>query len=90
VTLVVDLAAILALVLFTLSNRALVPLALWPLGSVNVWLGPLLVGTLAFGFLAGWLSGVPKHFHYRRRAKSAEKRVAQLTAGKDGAGKEQG
>jgi hypothetical protein len=39
VTLVVDLAAILALVLFTLSNRALVPLALWPLGSVSFWPG---------------------------------------------------
>jgi uncharacterized integral membrane protein len=85
----VDLAAIAALVLFVLSNRVLVPLSLWPLGSVTLWLGPLLVGTLAFGFVAGLLSGLPKHFHYRRRARSAEKRVAQLSAEKDGPAKEQ-
>ncbi|WP_298284207.1 LapA family protein [Acidocella sp.] len=65
--------------LFVLSNRVLVPLSLWPLGGVSVWLGPLLVGTLLFGFAAGMVAGLPKHFHYRRRARAAEKKMAQLS-----------
>jgi uncharacterized integral membrane protein len=72
-----------ALVVIVLSNRRLVTLGLWPFADVEVWLGPALVGALGLGFIIGLLAHLPKHFSLRRRARNAEKRVAQLTSGRD-------
>ena len=61
---------ILALLVFVLSNR--VPVAL------SLWLGPVLVGTLVAGFLLGLLFHLPARFSAHRRARRAEKRLAEL------------
>lgn len=66
-----------------LSNRVPVTLAMWPFGSAGVWLGPVMVAALAVGFVLGLLAHLPKHFSLRRRARNAEKRVAQLTSERD-------
>jgi uncharacterized integral membrane protein len=66
-----------------LSNRRLVTLSLWPLPDTQVWLGPVLVGVLAGGFVLGLLAHLPRHFSLRRRARIAEKRVTLLTAAQD-------
>ena len=72
------------LVLLVLSNRKQVPLSLWPFFSgVQIWLGPVLVATLAGGFVLGLLAHLPKHFSLRRRARNAEKRVALLSVAQD-------
>jgi uncharacterized integral membrane protein len=73
----------LVLVVFVLSNRVPVQLAMWPFGAANVWLGPVLVGALAIGLVLGLLAHLPRHFSLRRRARNAEKRVAQLTSERD-------
>jgi uncharacterized integral membrane protein len=73
----------LVLVVLVLSNRRLVMLSLWPFGTANVWLGPVLVATLAGGVILGLLAHMPKHFSLRRRARNAEKRVTLLTAAQD-------
>lgn len=43
-------------------------------------LGGVLLGALGFGFLAGLLFHLPHRFRAHRRAKRAEKRVAELEA----------
>lgn len=68
---------------FVLSNRVPVTLSMWPFGSAGVWLGPVMVGALAVGFVLGLLAHLPRHFSLRRRARNAEKRVAQLTSERD-------
>jgi uncharacterized integral membrane protein len=73
----------LALVILVLSNRRLVTFSLWPFPDVQLWLGPVLMAVLAVGFVLGLFAHMPKHFSLRRRARIAEKRVAQLTAGQD-------
>ena len=73
------------LVVFVLSNRVPVALGFWPFGTVSVWLGPVMVAALAAGFVLGLLAHLPKHFSLHRRARNAEKRVAQLTAAQDSA-----
>lgn len=74
------------LVVFVLSNRTLVPLGMWPFGIVSIWLGPVMVGALALGIILGLLAHVPKHFSLHRRARNAEKRLAQLSNGPDTGG----
>jgi uncharacterized integral membrane protein len=70
---------ILALLVFVLSNRVPVALSLWPFGLVlSLWLGPVLVGTLVAGFLLGLLFHLPARFSAHRRARRAEKRLAEL------------
>jgi uncharacterized integral membrane protein len=71
------------LVVFVLSNRVPVLMSMWPFGTANVWLGPVMVGALGGGFVLGLLAHVPKHVSLRRRARNAEKRVAQLTSERD-------
>ena len=71
------------LVVFVLSNRVPVALGLWPFGMVNVWFGPVMVWALATGFVLGLLVHMPRHFSLHRRARNAEKRVAQLTSTQD-------
>jgi uncharacterized integral membrane protein len=73
----------LALVVFVLSNRVPVLLGMWPFGAVNVWLGPAMVGALGLGIVLGLLAHLPRHFSLHRRARNAEKRVAQLTSQQD-------
>lgn len=73
------------LVIFVLSNRGPVMLGMWPLPSMQVSLGPIMAGVLALGFILGLLAHIPKHFALRRRARNAEKRVAQLTAAQESA-----
>ncbi len=68
------------LVLFFLSNRQPVDLNYWPFGLVIIGL-PLAVVVLvalAVGFLAGLAAHLPRRFGATRRAKKAEKRVAEL------------
>jgi uncharacterized integral membrane protein len=77
--------AILLLVVFVLSNRVPVLLGMWPFGTATVWLGPVMVGALAVGVLLGLLAHLPTHISLRRRARNAEKRVAQLTSPQDSA-----
>ena len=69
-----------------LSNRVLVVLGLWPFGTVNVWLGPIMLAAVGAGFALGLVSHLPHHFSLHRRARNAEKRVAQLS-GTEGSGK---
>jgi uncharacterized integral membrane protein len=66
-------------VIFVLSNRVPVQVGFWPFGTVSAWLGPVVVGALAVGFFIGLIAAMPKQFHWRRRARSAEKRVAEMT-----------
>ena len=77
--------AILLLVVFVLSNRVPVLLGMWPFGAATVWLGPVMVGALGVGILLGLLAHLPAHITLRRRARNAEKRVAQLTNTPDSA-----
>ena len=67
------------LVLFVLANRRLVTLGMWPFPDAQVWLGPAMVAGVAGGFILGLLAHLPRHFSLRRRARNAEKRLAQLT-----------
>lgn len=70
---------ILALVIFVLSNRVPVQVGFWPLGSMSAWLGPVAIVALGIGFFAGLFVAMPRQLHWRRRARNAEKRVAELT-----------
>lgn len=65
--------------IFVLSNRVPVQIGFWPFGTASAWLGPVVVGALAAGFFVGLIMAMPRQFHWRRRARSAEKRVAELT-----------
>ncbi len=70
---------ILVLMVFVLSNRVPVALALWPFGLVvSLWLGPVVLGALVAGFLLGMVFHLPARFAAHRRARRAEKRVAEL------------
>ncbi|MBU6396751.1 MAG: LapA family protein [Rhodospirillales bacterium] len=69
---------VLVLVVFVLSNRVPVLIGFWPFGTASAWLGPIVIGALALGFFIGLLVGVPKQFHWRRRARTAEKHLAEL------------
>jgi uncharacterized integral membrane protein len=67
------------MVVFLLSNRDAVPLGLWPFGLfIALPLGAVVVAALLLGFLAGLAAHLPKRFGAQRRAKRAEKRVAEL------------
>ena len=70
-------------VVFALSNRVPVLVSLWPFGGLQLWLGPVVLGALALGFVLGLLAHLPKHFSLRRRARNAEKRLAQMSAGQE-------
>jgi uncharacterized integral membrane protein len=73
------LLVLLILVVFMLSNRDPVAMGFWPLAvTVSVPFGAVVLGALLVGFLAGLLAHLPKRFGAQRRAKRAEKRVAEL------------
>ncbi len=70
---------LLALVIFLLSNRGAVGIGLWPFGSlVSLPLGAVVIAALVIGFLGGLAAHLPKRYGAQRRAKRAEKRVAEL------------
>lgn len=50
----------------------------WPFGVTSAWLGPVVVAALALGFFVGLLAALPRQFQWRRRARAAEKRLAEL------------
>ena len=58
---------------------------MWPFGAAKLWLGPIMVGALGVGFVLGLLAHLPTHIGLRRRARTAEKRLAQLTPAPDSA-----
>ncbi len=62
-----------------LSNRDPVPMGFWPFGvTLAAPLGAVVLGALLIGFLGGLLAHLPKRFGAQRRAKRAERRVAEL------------
>ncbi len=63
-----------------LSNRDFTPVSFWPFGGMPLPLGGVLVGALGIGFVAGLIFHLPHRFRVSRRAKRAEKRVAELEA----------
>jgi uncharacterized integral membrane protein len=70
---------LLVLVVFLLSNRDGVALGFWPFGFfVTVPLGAVVLVALAAGFFAGLLAHLPRRVSAARRARKAEKRVAEL------------
>jgi uncharacterized integral membrane protein len=76
--LVVALVAV-VLILFAVSNRETVSLALWPLPAlVDLPLYLVILATLLVGFVAGelvaWIGGR----HWRREAKRGRDRIAAL------------
>lgn len=68
------------LVIFVLSNRLPVPVGFWPFGELKLWLGPIMVGVLAVGIFLGLLLALPRHLLWRRRARKAEKYLAEAAA----------
>ncbi len=64
--------------IFLLSNRGFVQMVFWPFGGVQVALGVAVIGALAGGFIIGLLFHLPYRISLSRRAKRAEKRVAEL------------
>ena len=52
----------------------------WPFGGMPLPLGAVLLGALAFGFVAGLLFHLPHRIRAHHRAKRAEKRAAELEA----------
>ncbi len=67
------------LVVFLLSNRSAVPLGFWPFPLVmTAPLGAVVLVVLFAGFLGGFAAALPKRYGAQRRAKRAEKRVAEL------------
>lgn len=70
---------LLVLVIFMLSNRTNVAMGFWPFGvTVTVPFGGVVLAALVIGVLAGLLAHMPKRMGAQRRAKRAEKRVAEL------------
>jgi len=65
-------------VIFVLSNRVPVQVGFWPFGTLSAWLGPVAVVALAIGVFIGLIAAMPRQLHWRRRARSAEKRVSEL------------
>ena len=78
-----------AVVLFAISNKHVILVALWPFNlSVEVPVYLLCLGTLAAGFILGslfsWLKNLPRNYRERQNLKQIEQldeRVKQL--GKD-------
>lgn len=66
------------LVIFVLSNRVPVQIGFWPFGVMPAWLGPIVVVALAVGLFVGLFLALPGYWHWRRRARAAEKRLAEL------------
>jgi lipopolysaccharide assembly protein A len=69
----------LVLVLFAVSNREAVSVALWPLPATLDWpLYVVVLGTLVIGFFAGqfvtWVGG----WRWRREARRSRDRIARL------------
>ncbi len=70
---------LLVLLVFLLSNRGAVALGFWPFGFVlAVPLGAVVLVALVVGFLGGLVAHLPKRLGAQRRARRAEKRVAEL------------
>ncbi len=70
---------LLVLVVFLLSNRDPVALGFWPFGLVlSVPLGAVVLVAVVAGFLGGLAAHLPKRLGAQRRARRAEKRVAEL------------
>ncbi len=70
---------LLVLAVFLLSNRASEPLNFWPFGFVvAVPLGAVVIVALVLGFVGGLVAHLPKRIGAQRRARKAEKRVAEL------------
>lgn len=62
-----------------MSNRDPVGIGFWPFGFVlSVPLGAVVLVVLVLGFLAGLAAHLPKRLGAQRRARRAEKRVAEL------------
>jgi uncharacterized integral membrane protein len=75
----IGLVTLLVLVVFLLSNRDSVGLGFWPFGFVlAVPLGAVVLVALVVGFLGGLAAHLPKRLGAQRRARRAEKRVAEL------------
>ena len=69
----------LVLILFAVSNREAVSVALWPLpAALELPLYIVVLGTLLIGFFAGqlvtWISG----WRWRREARRSRERIAML------------
>jgi len=73
---------ILALADLLVANRQQVDLAFWPFAQTSVALGGIILGALVLGFAAGFLLHLPPRLLAHRRARKAEKRVAELEAPK--------
>lgn len=71
------------LVVFLLSNRVAVQVGFWPFGVMSAWLGPVVVVALAVGLFVGLFMALPGHWRWRRRARAAEKRLADLAIATD-------
>jgi uncharacterized integral membrane protein len=75
----IGLVTLLVLVVFLLSNRDPVALGFWPFGLVlSVPLGAVVLVAVVAGFLGGLAAHLPKRLGAQRRARRAEKRVAEL------------
>ncbi len=71
---------ILALVILLLSNRGPMDIRFWPFGLVTFPEGAVVLVVLALGFVLGLLFHLPGRLSAKRRAKRAERRVAELEA----------
>lgn len=80
---IIGFLVILVLVVFVLSNRVPVLIGLWPFGAMSAWLGPVVVIALAVGLFVGLFLALPGYWHWRRRARAAEKRLAELAISED-------
>ena len=67
------------LVILLVSNHVPVRVGFSPFVTFSTWLGPVIIEALALGFFLGLFVAMPKQFHWRRRARIAEKRVAELS-----------
>ncbi|HQT47213.1 MAG TPA: lipopolysaccharide assembly protein LapA domain-containing protein [Acidocella sp.] len=69
------------LVVFLLTNRTVVQIGFWPfVGGVSLPIGAVALAALLLGVLLGMLLHLPHRLAAGRRAKRAEKRVAELEA----------
>lgn len=67
--------------IFLLSNRGYEQIAFWPFGPMLAMpLGAVVLVALLLGIFLGMLLHLPHRFAVTRRAKKAEKRVAELEA----------
>ncbi len=65
--------------MFLLSNRDGVALGFWPFGFfVTVPLGAVVLVALVVGFVSGLVAHLPRRMSAGRRARRAERRVAEL------------